>query len=298
MFVRDLALVVVATCLGAGPAFGNPHPVTLGQVPAAVDSVEVGIAQEVLDIDVDPGRARVRARIELHNRGPAVNLPVAFPCEVDRGGGVVGLDCRVRPEVTVAGRPTRVRRVRTNAGTEWAFRIPLPAGARAWVVVRYHSQFEPDHEPPLHGVFALVYRLTTGAAWAGTIGDLQAQVTLPAEALPIADIAPAGYAREDRRIAWHMTDYEPSEDLVVGFHFPPRVTYALDRLAHARGAEHERALEGLREAIDRTEGDAESYVAGTESMAQHYGFPVAPLDRVQRTLAETARRLRESLLSL
>ena len=246
--------------------------------------VEAAIAREDLDIRLGLRDVAVDARLLIENRGPARAFDVGFPCVEKVDAAVTTLACRTRPRVEVDGRTVAARlrwsRERPVAGRgragDWVWRMSLREQARVTLRVRYVSRLVNDrYDIPFHGLALLHYRLTTGAAWAGTIGELHMRLDTPSDA--IADIAPEGYARSPRRITWDLRDVEPNEDLIVRYHF---LVLGMDLDDPRRRTQ---AVETLRR------DGADEMLRFYQLLERHYHIPVPPRERVERTLAETLR---------
>lgn len=201
------------------PAAADPQPMSAGAapVPSARGAMDIAIAREQLAIDLTRTAAQVVAELWLENGGGATTLQVGFPCSAKPPGEVVALACKSRPEVRVDGK--RVALKLTGKGDErnWIWTMRFAAAGRARIEVRYTAPLVNDrYERPFFGMAALVYRLTTGAAWAGPIKQLDMEARLPTDAL--VHISPAGYTRAPGQVSWHFIDHEPHDDVALFFH--------------------------------------------------------------------------------
>ena len=208
MRVAVLALVSLAAS-----AFADPMPMSAGDQPAPSSSTEIALAREELTIDLSRTEATVKAVLHLENRGPAARLTVGFPCDSGEDRGLLGLDCRTKIKVRVAGKSVAAKKTKGH----WVWPMKFTAGQKVDLEVSYASKLRNDrYESPFMGMGTLYYRLATGARWAGPIGELDMRVNLPTDA--IAHIAPAGYTREPGAVVWKLRDVEPDGDLALLFH--------------------------------------------------------------------------------
>jgi hypothetical protein len=190
----------------AGVAAADPAPMSAGGQPTPSTSGTVRLAREELTIDVDLKAAAVRALLFLENAGAAQALTLGFPC------GDAALSCRAKVTVTLDGKRASVRR----KGKYFLWPMKIAAGGKVAVEVRYRSPLvNGRYETPYYGMGALTYKLTTGAAWAGPIGELIMTVRVPTNA--VLYVNPAGAVRTSGTVSWNLKDVEPQGDLALFF---------------------------------------------------------------------------------
>lgn|GEM_PF-3932360 len=202
---------------GVGAPVADPQPMTAGTNPQPTTSTQVAIAREELVIDIKPDWAEVGVALWLENRGKATRFQVGFPCDVDPEENVSTLPCKTRLDVAVDGKRVRpVERPTSKQVHDWVWPMRFGAGGKVRLDIAYRAPLVNDrYDHGLWGMEALVYRLLTGAAWAGPIGQLEIEVHTPTDGL--AFIAPRGYTRSPGKIRWSLADFEPNEDLVLVF---------------------------------------------------------------------------------
>jgi hypothetical protein len=184
-----------------------------GLVPGPEGKTEIRLAREDLDIEVTRVASIVKAAITLENTGAATKLQVGFPCEKGLDPGIASLDCKTPIKVLVDGKKVKAKR----KGKAWVWPMKLAAGQTVALEVSYTAPLRNDrYEDPFNGMGAVHYRLVTGAAWAGPIGELVMRVKLPTES--VVFITPAGYTRSRNHVEWTLKDFEPTGDLVIVFH--------------------------------------------------------------------------------
>jgi len=179
--------------------------------------------------------AVVEASFILHcdSRGP-VKLAVGFPFQgfgwgqertrfapeslatrmklsVTDDGQEVDFDCKGMPLDTtkwfacwgMGFTPGETRRVIVKYTVPWSyrehsFRYPKPVGDK-------HGSYSYSGE--------FTYILSTGATWAGTIGDALIRVELPSDCAKEISVSPEGYETSKKGasmwITWHFSDWEP-----------------------------------------------------------------------------------------
>ncbi|HEV8321617.1 MAG TPA: hypothetical protein VG389_08395 [Myxococcota bacterium] len=297
----------IAALLAAWPTLADPHPMAGGAHPAPSTDVAVGIAREVLSVTVGPKTAAVDALLVLENHGAPTKLMVGFPCDAGPEPGAAGVPCKTKITVTADGKPIAAK-VRKTSAKEWHWVWPMAFGAAARVAlaVRYDAPLiNPRYEVPVEGMGLFHYRLTTGARWAGPIGELEITVNTPFDAL--IWISPGGYVREPGRLTWRLKDVEPAEDLV----FAPAVPVAAWEYAALGGGSiaevrarrdagdfEKKAMLALVERLKEDFGEhaeAERIVVGYLGViARMSGLPLPAPERLRATALESARVL-ESL---
>lgn len=279
MRVALIALVVGG--LSTGITVAGPRPMTAGALPTT--SAEIAVVHEDLTIRVIGNEARVDARLRLRNLGAATaKTLVGFPCERGLELGVLALDCKSKIAVKVGGKPVRA----AQKNKHWVWWLPLTSRAETDLEVSYRARL-PDDKNPMAGLL-LHYRLTTGAAWAGPIAELDVRVELPTEA--VMSIAPAGYKREPGVIEWKLRDNEPTRDLAILVN----PFYSGRYLSAVKSSSDRRATELRKLAIDMKRDPAR--LVKTTSTLLHalgtgLGLPAASADEIAATAAESIRMI-------
>ncbi len=274
--VRNL-LVIVLIVTSSGSAMGDPHPITLGADPRPTTQSDVVLAREDLDIEIRLRHVLVDASFRFENKGPAQKLDVGFPCAAGKWAADSGLTCRDRLEVRVNGRKVRVGRTKNKAKEHFRnWKMHFPAKASTELRLRYRTSIVNDrYSIPLAGMSLLRYRLVTGAMWAGPIGELNMRVTVPPDTLAL--IRPLGYQRAVGRVEWKLTNYEPREDLVIGFPMS-----AVSDFLHLYRAKKWRALK-------RNLASVKPATADIQRLAQSL---LKPAEHLPRFIREQYMRLR------
>jgi hypothetical protein len=174
--------------------------------------------------------------------------------------------------------------------------MKLAAAEKVELSVSYRAPLLNDrYSVPAYGMGLFTYRLTTGARWAGPIGDLRITVDHLHDALLY--VAPAGYQREPGRLTWTLADHEPTEEVIIIPHPFAGSNLASDlagkgaalartRLAAGdyRKADVERALEVLR----RDEDMVDEWLPTISRVA---GTATPPRDQALAIIAESVRVL-------
>lgn len=226
-------------CAAAAHAGADPMPMSAGLLPGPLGKTEIRIAREDLDIELTRKESIVSAKIDLENPGAGARLQVGFPCEKELDG-IASLACQTPIAVTVDGKPLKTRR----AGKAWVWPMRFAAGQHVALEVRYRAPLRNErYDDPFSGMGALHYRLVTGAAWAGPIGELHMRVRLPTEAA--VWITPSGFTRERGVVSWDLKDVEPSGDLAI--FFAPRLVARKAQTPEQRGALAKELRAGLPE---------------------------------------------------
>ena len=271
-------LVIALVGLVAGPAAGDPRPMSAGAQPAPTQNSKIALAREDLTIRVAERKALVSARLHLRNDGPAARLLVGFPCERGVDPGVAALDCRTKIAVKVDGKKVRAKR----KGHHWVWPMRLGAGVETDLEVAYAAPLRNDrYKIPVLGMGILHYRLTTGAAWAGPIGELSIRVELPTEA--ILHIAPAGYKRSSGVIEWTLKDVEPADDVAILVD-----PYLTSRFVRARESKAELARLA-KEITGRKERLVKQASMLHRAMGSSLGLRPPSTEAIERTVAESIR---------
>jgi len=130
--------------------------------------------------------------------------------------------------------------------------------------------------------------LKTCADWAGAISTLNMEVELPTDA--VAWITPPGYVRTPKHIQWHLTDYEPTQDLVILFE--PEYNSALysleARLAKAKDPERQKLAESRRELARRIGQSGPEMLAVAKNLLPRFHIE-PPTSSLAETLAESEK---------
>jgi hypothetical protein len=295
------AAVLLAACVSSVHA--DPFPMSAGTAPRPLKELSVAIAKEDLVIQVTLEKMRVAAQLELHNRGENPSqFDVGFPCNPQWQEGVVGLSCVLKPTVKVAGKPVQTTLRQKPGASQWVWAMRFRPDERVRIEVSYVVPIKNSRYPtPFFGANAFYYQLTTGARWAGPIGALNIEVTLPVET--VLQISPRGYVRTAGKIRWSLQDHLPSEDVIIRVEPLDTIRY-LD-LHHARSSS---ALQRARQArtfdamgLHRL---AEKWRSAVDKLAEQnphslsfYGLPTAPAvppEEFRRCVLDSAQLIDEA----
>ncbi len=222
-----LVLVSVFICaLSPAVARADSGPIYFSAgILVPTTSNDIRMTREVLTIDyanqVAPAPDRqsmdvnVHARFWFRNEGKAVIQKMGFPLGREELSGYGYFSSQFA--VTVDG--TSVTAIafeeqKPATGSEltysmWnTFEVSFAAGQTRIVDATYKIR-------PRGGYF--LYVLQTGRLWKGPIGDLTIDVNLGrAAAFPdLLSVQPTGYRLQGNHILWHLTDYEPQQDIEI-----------------------------------------------------------------------------------
>ncbi len=277
-------------------AWADPHPMSSGAMPAPTTDTQVEMVEETLTIDMDRKSAAVKAAVTLHDTGGATSLVVGFPCARGPEAGQIDVPCKVPLTVTVDGKRVRAIPKAVGKASHWTWPMKFKADQTVTVVVEYRAPLiNPRYEVPAAGMGLFTYRLTTGARWAGPIKKLAITVNHMHEALLF--VSPAGYKREPGRLTWNLTDYEPTEEVIV---MPqPMMGHYLASSSGAKTAAEARAklLAGdfkkadVEKVVDQLRRDGDHLDSWLPIISRLGGVPVPSKNRVKATIAETVRCL-------
>lgn len=302
-FRRLVCLAIVLLATSASLVDADPFPMSAGTAPRPLSELSVAIAKEDLVIQVTLEKMRVAAQLELHNRGEKPSqFDVGFPCNPQWQEGVVGLSCLIKPTVKVAGKPVPTTLHQKPGASQWIWAMRFRPDERVHIEVSYVVPIKNSRYPtPFFGANAFYYQLTTGARWAGPIGALNIEVTLPVET--ILQISPKGYVRTAGKIRWSLQDHLPTEDVII--RVEPQDTMRYLGLHHARSSS---ALQRARQArtFDATglHRLAEKWRSAINKLAEQnpnslsfYGLPTAPAipaEEFRRCVLESAQLIDEA----
>lgn len=282
-----LAFAVGAT----GLAWADPHPMALGALAGPKVPVEIRLRSETLHIRVLNDRAEVAADLDLENAGPARTLDIGFPCERGEHAGTLALDCRTPLAVTANGRRVANQLQKTATGPEYTWPMSFAAAEKKQLRVQYTTRLRNDRYPtPVAGALLLLYRLRTGADWAGSIDRLDIDISLPSDA--VAWIAPTGYTRTTKHIAWRLSNYEPTQDVIVFFAAQTHgaAISVAGQLAKEKGPGRAKLIEHWQDLAKRLgqPSTAEEQQAVGKSLFPLFKLP-PPTGGIAETLAESSR---------
>jgi hypothetical protein len=281
MRVALIALVVGG--LSTGIAIAGPRPMSAGTQPAPTTSAEIAVVREDLTIRVIGREAQIDARLRLRNLGATAKTVVGFPCERKIERDVLALDCKTAIAVKVGGKQVRA----ALKGKHWVWSLQLAGGAETDLEVSYRAHL-PDAKNPVEGLGLLHYRLTTGAAWAGPIGELRMRIELPTEA--VLFIAPSGYKREPGVIEWNLRDVEPTHDVAILVHpfYSSRYLSAVDSSGDRRATELRKLATDMKRDPTRLVKTANTLL---HALGIGLGLPAAPTDEIAATAAESIQMI-------
>ena len=295
--LRPLKYMPLLLALFISHAAGaDPHPFSLGAGAGPKSPVEIALVKESLAIRVGLRSADVTADIDLQNQGLAHAFEVGFPCENGvKAQSQVALDCGTPIRVTVNGKRRETTKREVNGACEYVWKMEFAAGQRTKLRVAYTTRLVNDrYDAPMYGALLLLYRLSTGADWAGPIKTLDMTVQLPTDA--IAWIGPPGYTRTPKQIEWHLTDYEPTSELMILFH-PEFIGYfekADKKLSVLKGEARERLAGEYRERVKRFAANGESMQEVMAHLLPIFHLP-PPKDGFRETLAESVKLMERQL---
>lgn len=285
MRVALIALIaLVVGGLSTGIAIAGPRPMSAGTQPAPTTSAEIAVVSEDLTIRVIGREARVDARLRLRNLGATAKTLIGFPCERGIEHGVLALECKSKIAVKVGGKRVRA----AHKGKHLVWWLQLAGGAETDLEVSYRARLRTDKKNPVAGMGLLHYRLTTGAAWAGPIGELTMRVELPTEAVMF--IAPAGYTREPGVIEWNLRDVEPTHDVAILVHpfYSSRYLSAVESSGDRRATELRKLATDMKRDPARLVKTANTLL---HALGTGLGLPAAPADEIAATAAESIRMI-------
>ncbi len=226
-FVLSALIVAAFLCAGFPPdATADSGPIYFSAgILVPTTSNDIRMTREVLTIDYTTVTAKtskpqdnlvsVHARFWFRNEGKAVTQKMGFPLAREQLSGFGYFDSGFAVNADgVAVTTTPFDDQKPTGGTAltytlWhTFDIPFAAGQTRLVDVTYKIY-------PRGGYF--LYVLQTGRLWKGPIGDLAIDVNLGrAAAFPdLLSVQPAGYHLQGNHILWHLTDYEPEQDIEI-----------------------------------------------------------------------------------
>ena len=218
----SVLIISVLLCTGlpaAAMADSGPVYYSAG-VLVPTTSSDIRMTREVLTIDytsqVGDGPVNVHARFWFKNEGKAVTQQMGFPLgrEALSGFGIWGPQFKVTMDGTAVKTLNFDEKKNTAGNSELAydqwntFEIPFAAGQSRLIDVTYTIL-------PRGGYF--LYVLQTGRLWKGPIGDLTIDVNFGREPMfpDLLSVQPAGYHTQGNHILWHLTDYEPQQDIEI-----------------------------------------------------------------------------------
>jgi hypothetical protein len=297
---RCAAVLLAAS---ASPAQADPFPMSAGTALRPLKEPPVAIAKEDLAIQVTLEEMRVAAQLDLHNRSdkPA-QFDVGFPCNPQRQEGIVGLSCAIKPAIKVGGKPVRTTLQKAPGTSQWVWAMRFRPDEQVHLEVSYAVPIKNSrYQTPFFGANAFYYQLTTGARWAGPIGALNIEVTLPVET--IVQISPKGYTRTAGKISWSLKDHLPAEDVII--RVDPLDTMRFLDLHHARSSS---ALHSARQARTFDARGlhvlAEKWRSSVDKLAERYKkylsfsdapeATAAPPEEVRRCILDSARLIDEA----
>jgi hypothetical protein len=292
--MRSLVLLVLVPAV----AVADPHPMSSGATPAPTTDTKVEMVDEVLTIDMDQSSAAVKAAVTLHDAGAATEMLVGFPCATGDEAGAIDVPCKTPVKVTVRGKAVRVDKKTSGKESHWTWAMKFSAGETVPVVVEYRAPLvNPRYNVPVSGMGLFTYRLTTGARWAGPIKKLTITLNHMQEALIF--VSPPGYQREPGRLTWTLTDYEPTEEIIVMPQPGPGLAFAMKIGAKTAAEARAKLLAGdfAKADIERLVDDLhrnDSYIDDwLKTITRLGGVPAPTKERAKAVMAETEKFLVE-----
>jgi hypothetical protein len=191
-----------------------------------------------------------------------------------------------REGVTVG---TKIESV-SGYGRCWVWDMRLEKDEDVRLEIGYSSEIVNErYGVPFEGIWFVYYPLRTGSNWAGSIGRLAISVSMPVET--IMQIGPPGYTRTSGLIEWHLSDYEPREDLFAVLE-PYRTSQYISQVLPKEA--------GAKIDTDRRAAFAESFLtdmpryrSGYQSMSgilRQFTFP--PAQGIERVVRESHEIMR------
>jgi len=221
-----LAAVMLLSGLHPTPVRADSGPIYFSAgVLVPTTSNDIRMTREVLTIDYTTATAKtsnpqdnligVHARFWFTNEGQAVTQKMGFPLAREQlsGFGYFDSGFAVKADgLTVTTTPFDDQKPTGGTALTYSmwhtFDIPFAAGQTRLVDVAYKIY-------PRGGYF--LYVLQTGRLWKGPIGDLTIDVnfgrvpTFP----DLLSVRPADYRIVGNHIVWHLSNYEPEQDIEI-----------------------------------------------------------------------------------
>lgn len=209
-----LMFFIVAHALSPACADNTPYR-SIGKTIRPVDDDVATLAAMDIRLVIDDAEAGIHAAFYILNESAPDTVTVGFTREwesdiedfhVFAGSELPVDDLTESPIAETGDRP------------EWwkVFYVPVNREVEVTEVVT-------EYTVPLHPVgnrgfedMLFTFDLTAGAHWRGSIED--ARITVYFNGIDIDRILalePEGFSRDNNRITWHISDFEPSEDIVI-----------------------------------------------------------------------------------
>lgn len=221
-------MAILSTVIFCMHVHGDVMPARrVGMTIQPRQDVPIRMLSEAVDITIDNNFAHVHCRFVLQNMGFSDTLEVGFPrtySDLDLYNFAVNVyyyntNNRIYPPVTDKKlNPISV----DESGVEiplWTT-FPMPCyheGEIIMVSINYSLDLLRKNKMVWSDLL-FRYILKTGALWEGTIGDALITVRiLNTKPEQISSISPEGYRRDNNVITWHLTDFEPDEDIEIEF---------------------------------------------------------------------------------
>jgi hypothetical protein len=213
-----------------------PDPLNGGVTLKPFDSsTSVAMAEEAVDMTLEPEKLAVRAKFLMENTGSAHDLEVGFPTAYegelkDFVARVDGKDVAARHEVkAIDGAKKKLRehwivwKARFEAGKKQTVDVSYWVKPRREMFMVQNmlssTWFKDQDQEGRYAPRTAGYILKTGAPWKGTIG--KAVVTLRlAGGLTSENLrrsSPAGAKEIEGGLVWTFKDFEPTEDIAVTY---------------------------------------------------------------------------------
>jgi hypothetical protein len=197
-------------------SYADPIPLLTGKPLQALKKTDVKIVEEELNITLTLDQMKVRAVFLFKNPGGQTSFQVGFPCEPVMAS-MAGMNCQSPLKVTIRGKEViaKIKAV-TEYGRCWVWDMQLSKEEQVRLELEYSAPIvneRYEHEPVFSGIWFIYYPLHTGANWGGPIEGLNISVTIPVET--IVQIGPPGHVRKPGLIEWHLSNYEPKDDLFI-----------------------------------------------------------------------------------
>jgi len=241
IFLHGIFLLGIFLFSAAVRADIAPDPLNSGVTMKPYDSdSRVAMAEETVDLTLEPEKLSVRVSFIMENAGPAHDLQVGFPMVHEKElkdfvAKVNGKEVKTSEEVKVI-RPSSSSQPKGREIKEpWiVWKMPFSAGKKDVVDVSYwvaprremfliHNTLSSDWfkagEEERYAPSTAGYILKTGAAWKGKIGKAVVSLRLAGGLTPahLRGSSPKGAKDVGGRLTWTFKDFKPTEDIQVTF---------------------------------------------------------------------------------
>jgi len=199
--------------VGRAPVNADAGPVHLfGVNITPYEENNIRLEKENLSIDFKSSDdVYVDAKFVFVNEGDKISLKMGFPFGISRDKGNVIFPKDINVKIDGKSVETSYITTETSIYDPWVyFDTSFNKGETKTVEVSYRAV-------PLGGYFS--YVLNTGALWKGPIGTLYIDIKFPiTPAYPyLLNLKPQGYTIQGNEAIYHLTNFEPKEDIEIEF---------------------------------------------------------------------------------